>query len=194
LNEHQTSDSKAPEVPGFMDELWDWIKSIAIALALVILIHQFVFNLSTVKGHSMKPTLLDGEWLFINKLVYWIGDPQRGDIVIFKEHAPEVDNPPYLVKRVVGVAGDKLEIHAGRLYVNGQAVEEPYTDTRIQDDMAEVTIREGHLFVMGDNRHAGASKDSRSFGEIPVADIKGRAQFILWPISKAGILDRPTYE
>jgi signal peptidase I len=194
INAHQTSDHKASQAPGLMDELWDWVKSIAIALALVIFIHQFVFNLSTVRGHSMEPTLLDGEWLFINKLVYWIGDPQRGDIVIFKETTPDTEKAQYLVKRVVGIAGDKLEIHAGRLYINGQAAMEPYTDTRIQGDMAEVVVREGHLFVMGDNRHAGASKDSRFFGQIAVDEMKGRAQFILWPLSKAGSLDRPEYE
>src|SRR5690606_24962703 len=63
-------------------EVWEWIKSIAVALVIVFVVHTFVFNLSTVKGNSMQPTLADGEWLFINKLGLWLGDPDRGDIVI----------------------------------------------------------------------------------------------------------------
>jgi signal peptidase I len=181
-------DTKPFAGSSLMDEFKDWLKSIAVALIIVFVIHQFVFNLSTVKGHSMEPTLRDGEWLFVNKLVYLIGEPKRGDIVIFKDPSLQGAEAHYLVKRIIGVEGDKLEIHAGKLYVNGLPVEETYTDTEIQGSMAEVTVREGHLFVMGDNRHAGASKDSRTFGEIPVSDMEGRAQFVLWPVTQWGVL------
>lgn len=179
------------ETPLFWAELWDWMKSIAVALVLVFLIHQFVFNLSTVRGHSMEPTLAEGEWLFINKIGYLVGEPQLGDIVIFKDPDPLEVNPQYLVKRVVGVAGDKVEIHRGQLYRNGVPVDEPYTDTAIQGgEFAAVRVGEDQLFVMGDNRHRGASKDSRVLGTIPESRVKGRAQLILWPISRWAVLGR----
>ena len=78
VNEEQPLEKKP-------SELWEWIKSIGTALVIVLIIHFFIFNLSTVKGQSMQPTLLDGEWLFINKIGYIIGGPGRGDIVILKD-------------------------------------------------------------------------------------------------------------
>ncbi|WP_211326599.1 signal peptidase I [Paenibacillus flagellatus] len=168
-------------------ELWDWTKSIVVALAIVILLNLFVFNLSTVKGHSMEPTLREKEWLFVNKFVYLVGHPQRGDVVILKDPDTHAAERQYLVKRVVAVPGDKVEIRGGKLHVNGEAVSEPYTDIKIEDgDRGPVVIEEGHYFVMGDNRHQGASKDSRIFGAVSEQAIQGRADFILWPIRQMG--------
>lgn len=168
-------------------ELWDWVKSIAVALVIVISLNLFVFNLSTVKGHSMEPTLREKEWLFVNKLVYWIGHPGRGDVVILKDPGVQGGQRQYLVKRVVALPGDTVEIRAGQLYVNGNAVYEPYTDIRIEDgDRAPVVVEPGHYFVMGDNRHQGASKDSRIFGSVSEKEIQGRADFILWPLQQVG--------
>jgi signal peptidase I len=170
-------------------EIWDWVKSISIALIVVILLNLYVFNLSTVKGHSMEPTLKEKEWLFVNKIVYMTGHPKRGDVVILKD--PEMTNVDrqFLVKRVVAISGDKVEIRSGKLYVNGEHVQEPYTDNRIEDgDRGPFVVEEARYFVMGDNRHQGASKDSRIFGSVEAGMIQGRADFILWPFGKAGTL------
>jgi signal peptidase I len=178
------------EAKGLMAEIWDWLKSTVAALIVVLLIHQFGFNLSTVKGHSMEPTLQEGEWLFVNKAMTYFGTPKRGDIVILKEPDQVADSAhPYLVKRVVAIAGDKVEISSGRLFVNGVRVEEPYTDSVIQDgDYGPREVEKGHVFVMGDNRRLYASEDSRSFGTVPLKLIQGRAEYILWPFSLAGKL------
>ena len=171
-------------------ELWDWVKSIATAVVIVILLNTFVFNLSTVKGQSMEPTLKEKEWLYVNKFVYWIGDPKRGDVVILKD--PDSTDPErqYLVKRVVGVPGDKVEVRGGKLYVNGVEADEPYTDIRIEDgNWGPLVVEEGRYFVMGDNRHRGASKDSRMFGTVDREAIQGRADFILWPPKYIGGLN-----
>jgi signal peptidase I len=169
----------------FMTELWDWVKSIGTALVIVFVLHTFVFNLSTVKGSSMQPTLEDGEWLFVNKWVYWVGEPKRGDVVILKDPSGGFGKREYLVKRIVALPGDTVEVKNHELYVNGEKYNEPYIDVQFEDaDFSSLTVEKGHYFVIGDNRHAGASRDSRSFGSVPDEMIKGRADFILWPLKK----------
>ncbi|RCW51828.1 signal peptidase I [Paenibacillus prosopidis] len=163
-------------------ELFDWLKTFAIAFAVVMVLHFFVFNLSTVEGHSMEPTLTENEWLFVNKWAYLVGKPKVGDVVILKEPDTGAKEKKFLVKRVVGVPGDRIQIHNKRLYRNGELVEEPYTDSLIEDmSYGPEVISEGHYFVMGDNRHARASLDSRSFHAVPDELINGRADYILWP-------------
>ncbi|WP_054958618.1 signal peptidase I [Paenibacillus dakarensis] len=166
-------------------ELWDWVKTIAIAFCIMVLLNMFVFNLSMVKGESMEPTLEESERLFINKLVYRFADPDRGDVVVLKDPSNGPDKKGFLVKRIIGLPGDTVEVKGHLLYVNGKVQNEPYTDVPIEDpDFAPVSIEEGHYFVMGDNRHIRKSKDSREFGSVQESDIVGRAEFILWPLSK----------
>lgn len=166
----------------WLAELFDWSKTLVFAFTVVLLLHFFVFNLSKVEGHSMEPTLTEHEWLFVNKFVYLVGKPKVGDVVILKEPDIGEDEDKYLVKRIVGVSGDRIEIHNQRLYRNGKLVDEPYTDTLIEDmSYGPVVIGEGKYFVMGDNRHARASLDSRSFQAVSEDLIRGRADFILWP-------------
>ncbi|MEW9702422.1 signal peptidase I [Paenibacillus sp. SI8] len=178
------------EAKSLTQELWDWTKSILVALLVVILTHQFGFNLSTVRGSSMQPTLQEGEWLIVNKAITYLMAPKRGEVVILRE--PEeraMPDHPYLVKRVVAIAGDEVESRSGVLYVNGAEVLEPYTDSPISDgDFGPTYVGPGHVFVMGDNRHAAASLDSRRFGSVPTGLIQGRAEFVVWPLSVAAKL------
>ncbi|KIL42228.1 hypothetical protein SD70_01370 [Gordoniibacillus kamchatkensis] len=183
-------DSDAGERP-FLAEVWDWMKATGVALLAVLLIHQFGFNFSTVRGQSMRPTIQEGEWLFVNKTAVWLTRPHRGDVVILKEPpvARSTAEHPYLVKRVVAVAGDKVEIRRGKLYVNGQETDEPYTDSPVEDgDYGPIDVGPRQVFVMGDNRRLHASEDSRTFGPVPLSLVQGRAEFILWPFSKKGWL------
>ncbi|RUT37851.1 signal peptidase I [Paenibacillus anaericanus] len=166
-------------------ELWDFSKTILIAFVVMLLLNIFVFNLSLVKGQSMEPTLENQERLFVNKLVYHIGSPKSGDVVVLKDPSTGSDRKMFLVKRVVAEPGDTVEIREHKLLVNGQSQDEPYTDVQIQDsDIKPLTLGENEYFVMGDNRHAGRSKDSRSFGSVKSEQIVGRAEFVFWPISK----------
>lgn len=170
---------------GLLIEMWDWLKIMTIALVAVILIHQFGFYLSTVKGASMQPTLEEGDWLFINKTIGYIGSLKRGDVIVIKEPEETETVHPYLVKRVVAVAGDEVHIRGGKLFVNGQEVQEAYTDSLVEDGRFEpYTVAEGHLFVMGDNRHKYASYDSRIFGAVSLSQVEGRVEWIVWPIQK----------
>ncbi|MFC5649820.1 signal peptidase I [Paenibacillus solisilvae] len=176
--------------PPWITEVWDWSRTLSIAVIVVLLFHYFVFNLSTVKGQSMEPTLYEKEWLFINKYTYKFGgSPERSDIIILKDPSEGVGKKEYLVKRVVGIPGDTIEIRQGQLYRNGQLVVESYTDTEIEDlDYGPLKLDDDRYFVMGDNRHARASKDSRIFGPVSKDMIRGRADFILWPIIKLNSL------
>ncbi|WP_106768944.1 signal peptidase I [Paenibacillus faecalis] len=170
---------------GWAAELWDWVKTIAIAFGIMVLLNMFVFNLSMVKGESMEPTLEASERLFINKLVYRFSEPDRGDVIVLKDPSTGPDQKEFLVKRIIGIPGDTVEVKGHILYVNGVAQDEPYTDSPIEDpDFGPVKLEEDRYFVMGDNRHLRKSKDSREFGSIKRSDIVGRAEFILWPLSE----------
>jgi signal peptidase I len=170
---------------GWRKELWDWSKALIVAFVIVLLLRAFVFQLSTVKKISMEPTLYENEWLFINKIVLRLGSLDRGDVVILKDPSEGPDRKEFLVKRIVGIPGDTLEIRSGQLYINGELKIESYTNVKIEDgDFGPVKVDSGSYFVMGDNRHRDASKDSRSFKQVPENLIKGRADLIIWPISR----------
>lgn len=174
---------------GRLTELADWAKTLAAAFAIVLLVNAFLFNLSTVEGHSMEPTLETREWLLVNKIGYRLGAPERGDVVIVRDPTEGLDRKQYLVKRIVGLPGDTIEVRAGKLYVNGALADEPYTDVEIQDPAyGPLTVGSGSYFLMGDNRRYGASKDSRAFGPVSAAAIQGEAAYIIWPIDKWGKL------
>lgn len=169
----------------WLAELWDWGRTLIIAVVIVFGLHYFVFSLSTVKGHSMEPTLAENEWLFVNKISYRFDSPAAGDVVIVKDPTEGEAHKDYLVKRIVAVPGDRIEIRQGKLYRNGELMLEPYTDVLIEgDDYGPETIMADRYFIMGDNRHAGASRDSRVFQAVPRSAILGRADLILWPITQ----------
>ncbi len=178
-------DKKDASPRGLRAELWDWMVSFTVALVIAIAIHQYGFLLSTVKGQSMEPTLIENEWLFVNKFVYVFGNPRPGEVVILKDPELRRGERHYLVKRVIAVPGDKVEARGHRLYLNDRPVNEVYTDTNIEDaDFGPLVVGPDQYFVMGDNRHLGRSNDSRYFGTVPSRLIEGRAEFIIWPVSR----------
>ncbi|MFD1428133.1 signal peptidase I [Kroppenstedtia sanguinis] len=157
-----------------------WLRTVLLAVSAALVINQFGLALSVVNGTSMMPTLEDGDRLLINKLHFMFSQPQRNDVVTFKDPSRK---GKYLVKRVVGVPGDRIEIKGGDLYRNGKKVHEPYIDTDIEDgDFGPVTVKKGSLFVMGDNRHRYASRDSRypGVGQVSEELLEGKVEWILW--------------
>lgn len=166
-------------------ELWDVIRTVGIALIVLLLLQIYVFNLSVVKGQSMEPTLEESERLFVNKIVYDFRGPKPGEVVVLKDPSLGPDKKEYLVKRIVAVPGDTVEVRGHQLFVNNTAVNESYTDIQIEDaDFGPVILNADEYFVMGDNRHAGRSKDSRYFGNVKQKEIIGRAEFVFWPLTK----------
>jgi signal peptidase I len=189
MNQHlmpePLSSLQKQETSGFLEELWDWAKSIIFAFVFVMLLHWFVFVLSPIEGHSMEPTLKDNQWLFVNKLVYRFQAPRQGDVIVMQEPGILREEPFYLVKRVVAGPGDIVEIRNQSLYVNHLQIEEAYTDSIIEDEVFfdPIELTDHQYFVLGDNRHKLQSRDSRSFGPIQKEHIIGKAQFIIWPFS-----------
>ncbi len=147
-----------------------WILFLVI-VAAVILLRIFVFEFVNVSGLSMYPTLHDGEFIVIYKVDY---TPVRGDIIV-------LDSPEQMeiVKRVIGLPGEKLEIKGGIVYINDQALDQKYQyPTEKKDSMAPLVIPQGNVFVMGDNRDNSA--DSRVIGPITIQSIRGKMLFSLW--------------
>jgi signal peptidase I len=137
-----------------------------------------------VESESMVPTLEVWDRVLINKLAYDLDEPERGDIVLFR--SPEGGEDP-LIKRVVGLPGDKIAVRHDRLYVNG----EPQRETYVNDDYQELQTPYGprevpadHVFVLGDNR--GNSQDSRIFGPVPEKNLIGEVLFRFWPPRSVG--------
>jgi signal peptidase I len=158
-------------------EVWDWLRSILIAIVLAMLIRLFLFEVFVVEGRSMYPTLIEAERVMVNKLVYRFDNPRLGDIVVF-EFVPGRD----FIKRVIGVEGDKIEIINGRLYINNKLLDEPYLLENMEVyNYGPVIVPPGYLFLMGDYRQNSMDSRDPRVGFISEEDIKGRAFFIFWP-------------
>jgi signal peptidase I len=164
-------------------ELW---LTILVAFALVFgFVRPFVLEAFRIPSESMVPTLEVGDRVLANKFIYRFTEPERGGIVVFKDvEGGEVD----LIKRVVGVPGDEVEVRSGTLLVNGEPQNEPYLNREIPDDsfFGPSRLSEGEVFVMGDNR--ANAWDSRVFGPLPVENIEGEAFMRFWPPTRIGTL------
>jgi signal peptidase I len=127
----------------------------------------------------MEPTLVEGDRVLVNRLVYHFRSPERGDVIVF--HPPDRPGSDPFIKRVVAVSGDTVAVHDGVLWVNYVAQDEPYIKERpILDDFPEITIDPGYVWVMGDNRNN--SGDSRVFGPVSEEAIMGEAFAVYWPL------------
>lgn len=175
---------KEEEKPkSFLKELYEWVQAIAVAMVLALLINQFVFAMVQVEGSSMLPTLESKERLVVTKLFY---RPKAKDIVVVKSH----QLGKYIIKRVIAVPGDVLDIDAatGDVSVNGEVIDEPYILEKLRSggnaNSYPLTVPEGFVFVMGDNRNN--SQDSRNLGLIAYEDVVGRAALRVMPFSKFG--------
>ncbi|NLC42796.1 MAG: signal peptidase I [Clostridiales bacterium] len=173
------TDSKKDSEKNAKKEATEWIQAIVTAVVLALLIRIFLFEIILVVGGSMIPTLDDGDRVFVNKIGYIIGEPELGDVVIFK--TPEDGKTSY-VKRVIGLPGDQVEIIDGIVYVNEESLSEPYISEQPFNDFALETVPEGRIFVLGDNRNH--SKDSRDYhvGFVPMDNLVGKAVWRIWPL------------
>lgn len=136
----------------------------------------------------MEPSLHENQRVIVDMLSYRFREPRRGEIIILE--VPNRPSGPPLIKRVIGLPGDRVEIHDGHVYVNGRQLDEPYLDQVTSGHMPSQCVPEEHVFVLGDNR--GSSNDSRYFGMVPYENILGRAWLCYWPPKDAGIFEQPT--
>ncbi len=162
------------------------IESVLPALVIVLVVNLFLAQATRVEGQSMEPNLHNNERLIIEKISYRFHPPERGDIVVIRP--PRHTSVP-LIKRVIGLPGDMIEIKLNQVYVNGEPLEEEYLEQPTLGTMPARLVPEGHMLVLGDNR--GASNDSRSFGMVPYEDIIGRAWLRYWPPDRFGVIEHP---
>ncbi len=181
---------------------------ILMAFILALLIKTFLVQAFFIPSGSMEPTLLPGDRVLVTKVPYYFHDPRRGDIIVFEDPDPKqqpdrgvvggffhwmfqglgVQKPENedFIKRVIGLPGDVVSAKNGQVYVNDQPLDEPYLTVKTAD-FGPTTVPAGSLFVMGDNR--GNSLDSRfGLGFIPIDKVIGKAEVIIWPPSRMGLL------
>lgn len=152
----------------------DIIETLVLAVVLFIGINAVSARVR-VDGFSMRPTLEDGEFVLVNKMSYRLGVVQRGDIIVF--HFP-LNPKEELIKRVIGLPGERVSVQNHQVYINGQMLNEPYI-AQAPIYSGEWTVLDGQLFVMGDNRNN--SNDSKDWGLLPAENVVGKAVLIYWP-------------
>jgi signal peptidase I len=162
-----------------------WIIEVAVIVAaafvLAFLVQQFLVKPYVIPSPSMEPTLMEGDRVLVNRLVYHFHAPHRGDVIVF--HPPGRPGSDPFIKRVVAVGGDTVAVHDGLLYLNGEPQAEPFImEHPILNEFAQVAVPEGYVWVMGDNRND--SGDSRVFGPVSVKAIVGEAFAVYWPIRR----------
>jgi signal peptidase I len=165
---------------------WElWLRDLFISLAIAAFIIIFIYQPVKVEGTSMMPSLADHERIFVNKFVYRLEPIERGDIVVFRY--PRDPSQSY-IKRVIGVAGDRIHIDGGQVYVNDQPLDEDYVPPAYTDvqSLQEMVVPAQSYFVLGDHRNM--SRDSRDFGPVNQSYIYGKAVFGYWPMDKLGRL------
>jgi len=180
--------SPAPAAPvkhGTRPLLTAWIRDITVSVVISILFIIFLYQPVKVEGTSMMPTLADQERVFINKFVYKLEPIHRGDVVVFRY--PRDVSKSY-IKRVIAVAGDRIRIDDGVVYVNDVRLPEPYVPEDYWDTRSypESVVPKHAYFVLGDHRNL--SNDSRDFGAVNEKYIFGKAVFGYWPFDKMGTL------
>ena len=169
--------------PSFTGMVRELVETILPAVLIALLIHLFLAQATRVEGYSMEPTLYGHQRLVIEKLSYRLHEPQRGDIIVI--HVPGYGSE-MLIKRIVGLPGDTVSVQNGQVFLNGQAMQEPYLRSIMRGTYPTTRVPDNSVFVMGDNRNN--SNDSRSFGPIPINDIVGKAWLRYWPLSDFGIV------
>jgi signal peptidase I len=177
-------------------------ETLVLTLIIFFVIQTFVAQPYKVQQQSMEHTLEPDQYVLVDKLTPRFDTYKRGDIVVFTPPAawaPE-DGTPF-IKRVIGLGGDTIEVRDGSVYVNGTKINEPYLyaaspgdspqPTTVSGDASRWVVADGDLFLMGDHREN--SQDSRTFGEVPVSQVIGRAWLRYWPLNVFGLLQTPTY-
>jgi signal peptidase I len=164
---------------------FDWVVVVTVALLVAFLVRTFVLAHFVVEGSSMYSTLETGDRVFVNKLSYRLHDPNRGDVVVLHEVSGASERD--LIKRVIALPGEEVEMSNCQVKVDGRTLIEPYLDPEVVtlnscgQNFEPVLVPDDHVWVMGDNR--GGSQDSRAIGPVNEDDLVGRAFVVFWPKS-----------
>ncbi len=170
---------------GWRQSLRDILETLILSILLFLAINVVSARIR-VESVSMQPTLYEGNYVIVSKVAYKLGNPSRGDVIVFR-YPPHPEQEPY-IKRVVGLPGDQVHIEDGEVYLNGNLFVEPYLHVSTTSG-GDWTVPPDSLFVMGDNRNN--SSDSRAWGMVPYANVIGKAELVYWPPEKWGLLGFP---
>ncbi len=169
--------------------LREFVETVLFTLLIYFLVRHFLFENYKVVGHSMDLTLHDSQYLVVNKLSYRLHEPQRGDIIVFRDPR---DSERKLIKRVIGLPGETLEIQQGQVSIDGAPLEEPYIQAPGRYSVPPTLVPADHFFVLGDNRNN--SSDSHNWGALPRDEIIGKAWISYWPPELWQIVPHIDYE
>ena len=180
------------KIGSFLGEI---LQVVVFAISIFLFVYLLVFQPHKIKGESMEPNFQDGEYLLTDKVSYRLGDPNRGDVIVFRAPPAFTDE---FIKRVIGLPGETVKIEDNKIYINGQVLDESYIPENFRtranqfaQEGKEITVAPDTYFVVGDNRDH--SLDSRVFGLVERQYITGRAWLIYWPVNKAGVIEAPNY-
>ncbi len=168
---------------GPKQQLYGFMQTVLPAIFIALVVHMFMAQAVRVQGSSMEPGLSTDQRVIVEKVTYHLHGPRRGDIVVVRMPG---QGDELLIKRVIAVAGEEVEINNGRVYVNGRLLDEPYVADDTPGRQTWV-VEPLHVFVMGDNRHA--SNDSRQFGTVHRDQVLGRAMLRYWPPNQVGRIE-----
>ena len=175
--------------------LLDTIEVLVFAIAIFLFIYLLILQPHKIKGASMEPNFPDGQYLITDKVSYKLGEPERGDVVVFK--APK-SNGDEFIKRIIGLPGERVGLKDNAIFINNKPLAESYIGSSVVtssgaffNEREIVTVPAGEFFVLGDNRPH--SSDSRSWGFVPKSEITGKAWFIYWPTADIGGVEQVTY-
>jgi len=178
------------------NEFWSWFKVIGIAIIFTMSIRYFILSPVVVKGASMEPTFETGDKVIVNKVGPRITNYDRFDVIVF-----EIKEDKHYIKRIIGLPGDHVAYKDDVLFINGEAFDEPYLteykeglldkgdftyDFTLEEQLGEMTVPEGHFFVLGDNRRQSIDSRSLDIGFVSQDKILGTAGFVLWPFERLG--------
>lgn len=164
---------------GWRRSVKEYLDSFIVAGSAALLLITFVMRSFFIPSESMLPSLRVHDYILVNKFIYQLAQPGRGDILVFNPPHLEGSEKKDFIKRVVAVGGDELMVRDGQLILNGQVVDEPFIEAPPIGDFGPHRVPAGHLFMMGDNRNN--SDDSRGWGDLPLDHVVGKAFLIFWP-------------
>ncbi len=179
LEEIPDKEDRQTNIRGILRE----VVETAVLTLVIFLIVRLAFQNFRIEGHSMQPNLHHGQFLIVNKLVYYLHPPERGDVVVF--HSPQNPRKDF-IKRVVGLPGEEVEIREGRVFVNDVRLEETYIARPSNPSWGPEVVGEFEYFVLGDNR--SNSSDSRNWGMLDGDAVIGKAWISYWPPQHWGIV------
>lgn len=170
----------------------DVVVIVVLAFLLAVVIKSFVIDNRIIPTSSMYPTVPENSRILVNKFTYYFNDVDFQDIIVFEptdETKEEAGIDDDMLKRTIGLPGDVIEIKSGTLYRNGEAVKEGYISDNMEYEYGPITVPEGYIFVLGDNRNLSFDSHAWSNPFVPLDNVKGKAFMIYWPKDNFGTID-----